>query len=114
MDYGNGENNRLVWKNETNKYHSVDFEVDEHNPNVNVSMLAQYVKPGASVLDIGCGEGKLGVILATKECKLYGIDLDEDAARFALQHRGYKDIFLLDVEHLENNVSQYEKLQNLK
>ena len=98
MEYGNGKTNQLVWKQTENRYHNASFDVDEDNLNVNIAMLSKYVQPGEAVLDVGCGEGKLGILLRHKKCTLYGIDLDQEACKIAQQKNGYEKVFRLNIE----------------
>lgn len=109
MEYGNGTTNQLVWQSSDNRYHNADFQVTEDNLNVNVAMLAKYVSSGSLILDVGCGEGKLGAVLRHKNCQLYGIDLDHDAGRFAVEHCGYQEVLYFNIED-----SDSEKYLSLK
>lgn len=113
MEYGNGKTNQLVWKQTENRYHNASFNVDENNLNVNVAMLSKYVQPEEVVLDIGCGEGKLGTLLRQKGCTLYGIDLDLEACKIAQQQNGYEQVFPLNIEQ-EDNFLNNETLAGFK
>ena len=43
-------------------------------------IVYDWVKPGSSVLDLGCGDGELMALLAReKQCRVQGIELDEEA-----------------------------------
>ncbi len=43
-------------------------------------IIAAFVEPGASVLDLGCGEGDLlSILVKDKKAKVQGIDIDEQA-----------------------------------
>ena len=52
-----------------------------------MELLEQYVKPGASVLDVGCGSGILSVaaLLLGAE-RAVGVDIDELAVKTAVQN----------------------------
>ena len=42
--------------------------------------ILDMVRPGSSVLDLGCGEGELlSVLLREKQCRVQGIEIDEQA-----------------------------------
>ena len=102
MEYGNGETNNLVWKSPENRYHNEEIEeVTLDNDNVNISVLGRLVDEGSVVLDIGCGEGKFGYMLQKKGCKVYGVELDKTAAEYAIEHRGYTDVFCFNAERPE-------------
>lgn len=109
MEYGNGYTNQLVWRSSENRYHNEEFQVDENNQNVNVSILSQFISNGEKVLDIGCGEGKLGKILIQKNCEMYGIEIDQVAKENALKNSGYKDIFSFNIENFEENSEEQKR-----
>jgi len=56
---------------------SLDFLVNRH------AVLAEEIKSRSTVLDIGCGLGLLACLLAEKNCRVYGIDIEEDNLRVA-------------------------------
>ena len=68
---------------------SLDFLVKRHEA------LAKEIKSRSTVLDIGCGLGLLACLLAKKNCRVYGIDIEGDNLRVA--RRLSK---MLDVEKL--------------
>lgn len=111
MEYGNGETNQLIWKSPENRYHNEEFDVDETNENVNVAMLARFVSSGQSVLDIGCGEGKLGSVLRRKNCLMVGIEIDEKAGRYAVDKAGYRDVYRINVENMDETEESYLNLK---
>ena len=113
MEYGNGEKNQLVWKSTDNKYHNEHFDADENNINVNVSMLSKYVSKEDIVLDIGCGEGKFGEIVAQKGCNLWGVDIDQTACKETEARGKYKKVFCFNIEHPEQNDGDYDEFKNL-
>ena len=113
MEYGNGEKNQLIWKNIDNKYHNEHFDADENNINVNVSMLSKYVSKEDIVLDIGCGEGKFGEVVAQKGCNLWGVDIDQTACKETEARGKYKKVFCFNIEHPEQNDGDYDEFKNL-
>jgi len=56
---------------------SLDFLVERH------AILAREIRSKSTVLDIGCGLGILACLLAKKNCRVYGIDIDKDNLRVA-------------------------------
>lgn len=52
--------------------------------------IAGWIKPGSSVLDIGCGEGALGeMLILEKKCRVTGLDISKDNVEVA-RKRGVK------------------------
>ena len=51
------------------------------------------------VLDVGCSTGQLAKRLKEKGCKVYGIEVDEGAAKIA--RRCCEDVIVKDVELLK-------------
>jgi len=45
--------------------------------------IAEYIKPGSSVLDMGCGRGVLAGKLVEKGCRVLGVELDADKLKEA-------------------------------
>jgi len=46
--------------------------------------ILQWVRPGSTVLDVGCGEGNLGALLIhEKGCKVTGIDISQNNVKAA-------------------------------
>lgn len=61
-----------------------DFEVDTTNRNSTYGLIYERVPEGASVLDIGCSSGNLGLALERlRGCRVVGIDVDPDAVQAA-------------------------------
>lgn len=48
-------------------------------------VLARYVKPGASILELGCGTGRHAALLADKGYTVHGVDRSEDMLQAARQ-----------------------------
>ena len=114
MEYGNGETNQLTWKTNDNRYHNADFHVNEDNLNVNVAMLGRLVENGDTVLDIGCGEGKFGAVIAHKNCDIYGIDIDPTACVQARESGNYKKVFVCNIEQVNMEETGYRELKKAK
>ena len=65
---------------------SLDFLVNRHE------ILAKEIKSKSTVLDIGCGLGILACLLARKNCRVYGIDIDEDNLKVARSLSGILNV----------------------
>nr|WP_296440302.1 methyltransferase domain-containing protein [uncultured Acetatifactor sp.] len=111
MEYGNGDTNCLVWKTQENRYHHEDDQLTIENINVNISILGQEIVPHSWVLDVGCGEGKLAELLKSKQCFVYGIDIDCAAIQYALEQKRYVDAFRFNIERPFDNILEYQRFQ---
>lgn len=68
-------------------YHDLYYEGSEGGAySESVNLLKKYLPAGATVLDYGCGVGAFLKALAQEEFIPYGVEFDEDAARFAGQN----------------------------
>lgn len=91
------------------------------------TMALEEVQPGATVLDVGCGEGLFAKKLKEKGCRVHGIDrtekvndtvldryirMDLDHERINVPLEGYDYVLLLDIiEHLESPESLLDELR---
>ena len=70
------------------------INAEEHT---SLNALAQLVRPGAKVLDLGCGVGALGEWLHThKQCQLDGMTLSQEEAEQAAPH--YQQVHVGNLE----------------
>ena len=113
MEYGSGATNHLVWRTVENRYHNEKFQVDEENINVNVAMLGKLVRDDDNILDIGCGEGKLGAVLYRKKCRLIGVDIDSAACKQAQETGNYSQVYQFDIESPERYKEGERYFRNL-
>lgn len=60
--------------------------------------IYSFIKPHTKVLDVGCGDGKLGAALKNKNCFRVGIEIDEKLAREAKSN--YDRLIIADIEKL--------------
>jgi 2-polyprenyl-3-methyl-5-hydroxy-6-metoxy-1,4-benzoquinol methylase len=87
------------------RFHSPS-PIRQHAHHMQYAAVANQVPAGATVLDAGCGEGTLSVLLAKRGCIVTGVDLSEPniaAAKAYAQAEGVADrvTFLVgDAEHL--------------
>ncbi len=83
---------------------SLSFLIRRHE------VLANEVNSGSTVLDVGCGLGILACLLAKKECRVYGVDIDEDnlkvAKRLSKMLNVEKKCFF---QKIESNVLPFDK-----
>jgi 2-polyprenyl-3-methyl-5-hydroxy-6-metoxy-1,4-benzoquinol methylase len=71
---------------------------DTINPKI-VKFILEDTKPGISILDVGCGTGKLGRELKSKiNCQLTGIEIDKEALKSA--EETYDKVVFMDLEDL--------------
>jgi ubiquinone/menaquinone biosynthesis C-methylase UbiE len=56
---------------------SLDFLVERHD------FLREKIEAKSTVLDVGCGFGILACLLAKKNCRVFGIDIEDDRLRVA-------------------------------
>lgn len=70
---------------------------DYKEPPLNLDICG-YVRPGARVLDAGCGAGKLGAALKKRGCFVAGIEADKRLADLAGEN--YDRLILADIETL--------------
>ncbi len=67
--------------------------------------IVNYIDSQKKVLDIGCAEGDLSREMKINECKIVGIELDEQSAQIAKQF--CEEVIVGDIESLEIN-SKYK------
>jgi methionine biosynthesis protein MetW len=54
--------------------------VKSNEPRLDNRIIIDMIKPGSSVLDLGCGEGELlSALMTQKQCRVQGIEIDEQA-----------------------------------
>lgn len=112
MEYGNGETNQLVWKQTENRYHHEEDGLTLDNLNVNISVLGKQIADNSTVLDVGCGEGKLYRLIQEKNCSVYAIEIDSEAIRYAKEKKRYIDIYNFNIENPDENRVEYERFHN--
>ncbi len=87
------------------RFHS-PYSIRRHAHAMQYQVFLDLIPPDATVLDAGCGEGTLGILLAKQGCRVTGFDLSEPnivaANRYAVLE-GVADrvrFQLGDIEHL--------------
>jgi len=79
---------------------------DTVNPEI-VKFILEDARPGARILDIGCGTGRLGSVLKSKiGCYITGIEIDREAAQLA--QKSYDEILVMDLEDLIHTRCEYK------
>ncbi len=79
------------------KYHRENYDIDKICPLWADYQVVQLIKPGSTILEIGCATGYIGKFLKEKRnCKMYAVEIDEEAAKLAKPH--YEKIVIGDVE----------------
>ena len=99
MELANGKKNKFFTIEEKghNRYFIDDFDAENTEGLSNVFLLSKEVSESSIVLDIGCGQGRFGKLLKKKNCKIYGVEIDEVAAKFAMKTGFYENIFVMDI-----------------
>lgn len=96
---GNDKSNKLLYKSD-NKYYDDSFKPSLDNKNESRSIICQNIKEKSIVLDIGCSQGLIGELLfKEKKCKIYGIEIDEEAAQIAKKSSYYESVLTLNIEN---------------
>ena len=79
------------------KYDRKNYDIDKICPLSGDYKVIKLVKPGSTILEIGCATGYIGKFLKERmNCKLFGIEIDEKAAKIAEPY--YEEIIIGDVE----------------
>ena len=73
------------------------YQLDEFDPTINrgtsnVFMISNRINTGSKVLDLGCGTGVFARTLKENECTVFGVDLDQEAVRYARKTELYERV----------------------
>lgn len=71
------------------------------NNNDSVALVAEMIRPGSRVLDVGCGAGDLGCLLQKKNCRVWGIEYEAENAAASEQTEAYEKIYRWDMNHFQ-------------
>lgn len=71
------------------------------NNNDSVALVAEMIRPGSRVLDVGCGAGDLGCLLQKKNCRVWGIEYEAENAAASEQTGAYEKIYRWDMNHFQ-------------
>ena len=104
-----------------NKYKSKDEEIKDHKDNYRssggakgkfkadapdchrIQKIVEHTKEGDIVLDIGCNDGSLGVILMDRGCTVFGIDVVKELVEIAVQRGVFaKECNAENITHSDN------------
>jgi O-antigen biosynthesis protein len=100
MQLGNGKKNFLIYKSASNKYQEDNNNATEDSVNYCLASFSKIIQPNSVVLDVGCAQGLMGKMLKDKPgCKVYGVDINEDALKYARASGYYEDVFKLNIEN---------------
>ncbi len=111
MSLANYNQNNLYSKINS-KYELKLNDIHANNKNSSHSIIVDLIAENSTVLDVGCSNGYLGNWLKiNKNCKVYGIDINQDALNLAKQESGYDDVFLIDLD--EPKVEDIKRLNKL-
>ncbi|WP_461867522.1 methyltransferase domain-containing protein, partial [Hydrogenobaculum sp.] len=112
---GNAEENKLFVVKSDKKYFATADDIHPEIENNSLSYIVKAITDNSTVLDVGCSYGYLGEWLnKNKNCQVYGIDIDADAISYVKDRGYYKDVFLLDLDYLQNTKDEYERFLQLK
>lgn len=92
--------------NKKNKYYDSTFKVSLNDTNESHAIIASNIKPGATVLDIGCAQGIIGEAIHKSNCKIYGIEIDEEAIKIARKTNYYQEIYNFDISDKKSKLYQ--------
>lgn len=86
-------------------YHDCHYEGKENVSYTNsASLLKQYVHEGAVVLDYGCGTGAFLKALGAEGLAPFGVEFDQDAARFAGENAGCSTLSVDEFQKQSENL----------
>lgn len=103
----NDEKNKLH-STGTNKYYDSTFKISLNDKNESHAIIANNIKPNSVVLDVGCAQGIIGEAISKQlNCKVYAIELDKDAIKFAEKTNSYQKIYNFDIT--SNNDKIYKE-----
>lgn len=68
--------------------------------------LAQNIKDGSSVLDVGCGNGRLLEVLENKKITYLGVDNSEELITLAQKNYPHYSFKVVDILDLKNKINQ--------
>lgn len=111
------ETNLLFSPDSSEKYFSKAQDVNIADEHSHFSFIYDVIKENSTVLDVGCSYGHFGeVLVKQKKCKVYGIDINEEALNFVKNQGYYSDVFLIDLdepEKFKSELYRFEKLEKL-
>lgn len=86
-----------------------DLNLILNGANYSLSMIFNHVTEGATVLDVGCACGDLGVVLKkVKHAELYGLEYDKESVKIAIETGAYQEVLPFDLNQInEESFPQY-------
>lgn len=109
MGLANGEKNKLKTRTQNNKYFE-ESALDKNMINNDKVWLFKQIKPNTNILDAGCAQGEIGgLVKECPGCKIYGVEINEDAIAFVKSKGAYADIFQFNLEHPDADSEEYKR-----
>lgn len=114
---GNADKNMLVSTPMENKYYDSAIEIDKNDTNNTHSIIAMQVKDNSTCLDVGCGAGYIGKLLESKNCTIYGVDVDAESLMVTDKLNCYKELCCFSItddssdsykDFMQNNLSKFD------
>lgn len=102
---GNASKNLLIDEAGENRYYEPgDEKVEITDKNNTRAIIANAVKKGGICLDVGCGAGGLGHVLHKyQDAKVYGIDYDKVALKYAKNTGDYVELYNFSIIDKKGN-----------
>ena len=86
-------NPRDYWESRFREINIETYDFSQSKPSsALVSFCENYLKVGATVLDLGCGEGRNAHYLAQMGYQVYGVDIAEEAVEFCRKRFARHDL----------------------
>jgi len=114
----------MIWRALTEKdpqFEELFFDYNEYHKTskmsplsiLRASLISEWIKPGSSILDVGCGEGFLmEYLLREKNCKVFGIDISRKAIEI-VRSKGMEGE-VRDIDEKYDYILFVEVLEHLK
>ncbi|NOZ26197.1 MAG: methyltransferase domain-containing protein [Nitrospirae bacterium] len=88
--------------------------IDLDNRNSVHARIVDSIATDSIVLDVGCSYGYLGEwLVKNRQCKVYGIEIDEIAIDKVRSEAFYNDVFAVDLDFFERNAREFKRFCDL-
>lgn len=99
-------------KNLKNTYDEIAIEWSKRRPTEwmqnSIDKFISLLKPGGSILDVGCGSGDKSLYMIQKGLKVTGVDFSEEMIKIAKKEVPDGDFFVIDIEQLDSLKERYD------